>query len=253
VNLLIDIGNSRIKWCLHDNSENKFVSIGAMFHDKSALDELFCEHWNHLASPSRVLVSNVSGSDIAEKLDAWIKKAWQINTEYVKSEAHSYGLSNAYLDTSKLGVDRWMAIVAAWHRYQSYQEDICVVDCGTAMTIDGISKSGQHLGGLIIPGYTMMQEVLANNTSDINTIRTTSSSFNFSNSTEQAVNSGCYLAMLATIDRVVTLMKNDADGQVRCIITGGNAELVIEDLADEFEYDPNLVLHGLTIFSGQAQ
>jgi pantothenate kinase type III len=49
------------------------------------------------------------------------------------------------------------------------------------------------------------------------------------------------------------LMKNDADGQVRCIITGGNAELVIEDLADEFEYDPNLVLHGLTIFSGQAQ
>jgi type III pantothenate kinase len=253
VNLLIDIGNSRIKWCLHDNSENKFVSIGAMFHDKSALDELFCEHWNHLASPSRVLVSNVSGSDIAEKLDAWIKEVWQRNTEYVKSEAHSYGLSNAYLDTSKLGVDRWMAIVAAWHRYQSYQEDICVVDCGTAMTIDGISKSGQHLGGLIIPGYTMMQEVLANNTSDINTIRTTSSSFNFSNSTEQAVNSGCYLAMLATIDRVVTLMKNDADGQVRCIITGGNAELVIEDLADEFEYDPNLVLHGLTIFSGQAQ
>ena len=253
MNLLIDIGNSRIKWCLHDNIENKFASVGAMVYDKSVLKELFCEHWDHLASPSRVLISNVSGLDIVEKLDAWIEKAWQVNTEYVKPEAHSYGVRNAYLDYSKLGVDRWMTIVAAWHRYQRYQEAICIVDCGTAMTIDGISKSGQHLGGLIIPGYTMMQEVLANNTSDINTVRKTSPSFNFSNSTEQAVNSGCCLAMLAIIDRVVTSMKNDGDGQVRCIITGGNAELVIEDLADEFEYDPNLVLHGLAVFSGQAQ
>lgn len=253
MNLLIDIGNSRIKWCLHDNMENKFVSVGAMSYDKPVLKELFCEHWNHLASPNRVLVSNVSGLDIAKKLDVWIKKVWQVNTEYVKSEAYSYGVGNAYLDTSKLGVDRWMAIVAAWHRYQRYQEDICVVDCGTAMTIDGISKSGQHLGGLIIPGYAMMQKVLANNTSDINTVRTTSPSFNFSNSTEQAVNNGCCLAMLATIDRVVTSMKNGSNGQVRCIITGGNAELLIEDLTDKFEYDPNLVLHGLTIFSEKAQ
>ena len=66
MNLLIDIGNSRIKWCLHDNIENKFASVGAMFYDKSVLKELFCEHWDHLASPSRVLISNVSGLDIVE-------------------------------------------------------------------------------------------------------------------------------------------------------------------------------------------
>jgi type III pantothenate kinase len=120
------------------------------------------------------------------------------------------------------------------------------------MTIDGISKSGQHLGGLILPGVAMMQEILANNTSDINTIRMTIPSFDFSNSTEQGVNSGCYLAMIATIDRVVTSMKNDHDGRVRCIITGGNSEFVIKQLEEEFEYEPNLVLQGLALFSGQA-
>jgi len=252
VNLLLDIGNSRIKWCLHNNIENKFGPAGAMLQNKTGLNELFSEHWNHLACPDRVLVSNVSGSSIAETLDAWIKKAWQVDTEYVKTEAQSHGVRNAYPDYCKLGIDRWMAIIAAWHRYQCYQEAICVVDCGTAMTIDGISKSGQHLGGLILPGYAMMQEILANNTSDINTIRMTTPSSEFSNSTEQGVNSGCYLAMIATIDRVVTSMKNDHDGRVRCIITGGNSEFVIKQLEEEFEYEPNLVLQGLALFSGQA-
>ncbi len=253
MNLLIDVGNSRIKWCLHDNMESKFVSVGAMSYGGSVLEELFCKHWSHLANPNRVLVSNVSGPDIAKELDVWIKKVWQVNTEYVRSETHGYGVDNAYLDASRLGVDRWMAVVAAWNRYQRYREDICVVDCGTAMTIDGISKSGQHLGGLILPGYTMMQEILVNNTAEINMARTTGPSFNFSDSTEQAVNNGCHLAMLATIDRVVNSMKNDSNGQVRCIITGGNAELLIRDLAHEFEHDPDLVLHGLTIFSGETQ
>jgi type III pantothenate kinase len=253
MNLLLDIGNSRIKWCHHDSRENKFVSTGVMLHDKSGLNELFYENWGHLTCPDSVLVSNVSGLDIEIQLDAWIKKVWQVDTVYVKTEAQCHGVRNAYPDYCKLGVDRWMAIIAAWNRYQNYQDAICVVDCGTAMTIDGISTTGQHLGGFIMPGYTMMQEALANNTSDINAVKITNTSVDFSNSTEQSVNNGCYLAMLATIDRVVTSMKNDYDGQVRCIITGGNAELVINHLTEEFEYEPNLVLHGLAVFSEQNQ
>lgn len=252
MNLLLDIGNSRIKWCIHDNIENRFGMAGAMAQNNSGLNELFCKHWNHLASPDRVLVSNVSGLVIAEKLDVWIKEAWQVEPEYVKTEAQSHGVRNAYPDYCKLGIDRWMAIIAAWHRYHTHKERVCVVDCGTAMTIDGISESGQHLGGFIVPGYAMMQEILANSTSDINTIRMTAPSLNFSNSTEQGVNNGCYLAMIATIDRVVRSMKNDHDGRVRCIITGGNAELVIKQLGEEFEYEPNLVLQGLALFSERA-
>jgi len=251
VNLLVDIGNSRVKWLLHDHVENSFYLSGAMFRDKSDMHALFCEQWGHFDCPDRVLVSNVSGPYIADILDACIEKEWHVEAEYVKTEAFSHGVQNAYSEYSKLGVDRWMAIIAAWQRYRRYEEAICVVDCGTATTIDGISGSGKHLGGFIFPGYTMMQEALLNNTSNINSVRQTIPSVTFSNTTEQGVNSGCYIAILAAIDRVVTSMKNDYGGQLRCIITGGNAEFVIKQLATEMECEPDLVLHGLAVFSGQ--
>ena len=268
MNLLIDIGNSRIKWCLYNGVENEFGLDGAMLNDKSEFPGVFSEHWTHLDSPDRVVVSNVSGQQLAEILDAWVEQAWQIKPEYVKTEAFSFGVSNAYSDYPGLGVDRWMVIIAAWQRYQEEGQAVCVVDCGTATTIDGISAAGQHLGGFIIPGYTTMQEMLLNTTSDIELAEKILPrkilpkerspweelpSINFSSSTEECVNSGCYLAMISIIDRVVASMQEDYGKQVNCIITGGNAEFVVEQLAGNFEYEPGLVLHGLSIVSGKAQ
>lgn len=251
--LLIDVGNSRIKWCLHDNVGNEFGLEGVMHHDKSDMPRLFSEHWSHLDSPERIVISNVSGQHLVESMDAWVEKAWQIKTEYVKTEAISYGVSNAYSDYTKLGVDRWMAIIAAWQKFRQEEKPICVVDCGTATTIDGISASGQHLGGFIIPGYTIMQEILLSNTSDIEMAGKVLPSISFSRSTEGGVHSGCYLAMISIIDRVLTSMQEDYGEKVNCIITGGNAEFVVGQLAGRFEYEPMLVLHGLAIFSGRAQ
>jgi len=268
VNLLIDIGNSRIKWCLYNSVENEFGSEGAMLHDKAELPALFSEQWGLLDNPDRVVISNVSGQQLAESMDAWVDKKWKIKTEYVKTEAFSHGVTNAYSDYSELGVDRWMAIIAAWQRFRQQGKAVCVVDCGTATTIDGISASGQHLGGFIIPGHTVMQEILINNTSDIKMAKNiltrkilrketlpgkTLSPVNFSSSTEEGVNSGCYLATISLIDSVVTSMQDDSGKQVNCIITGGDAEFVVEQLAGKFEYQPKLVLHGLAMLSGKAQ
>jgi len=268
VNLLIDIGNSRIKWCLYNSVENEFGSEGAMLHDKAELPALFSEQWGLLDNPDRVVISNVSGQQLAESMDAWVDKKWKIKTEYVKTEAFSHGVTNAYSDYSELGVDRWMAIIAAWQRFRQQGKAVCVVDCGTATTIDGISASGQHLGGFIIPGHTVMQEILINNTSDIKMAKNiltrkilrketspgkTLSPVNFPSSTEEGVNSGCYLATISLIDSVVTSMQDDSGKQVNCIITGGDAEFVVEQLAGKFEYEPKLVLHGLAMLSGKAQ
>ncbi len=268
MNLLIDIGNSRIKWCLYNSVENEFGSEGAMLHDKAELPALFSEQWGLLDNPDRVVISNVSGQQLAESMDAWVDKKWKIKTEYVKTEAFSHGVTNAYSDYSELGVDRWMAIIAAWQRFRQQGKAVCVVDCGTATTIDGISASGQHLGGFIIPGHTVMQEILINNTSDIKMAKNiltrkilrketspgkTLSPVNFPSSTEEGVNSGCYLATISLIDSVVTSMQDDSGKQVNCIITGGDAEFVVEQLAGKFEYEPKLVLHGLAMLSGKAQ
>lgn len=268
MNLLIDIGNSRIKWCLYNSVENEFGSEGAMLHDKAELPALFSEQWGLLDNPDRVVISNVSGQQLAESMDAWVDKKWKIKTEYVKTEAFSHGVTNAYSDYSELGIDRWMAIIAAWQRFRQQGKAVCVIDCGTATTIDGISASGQHLGGFIIPGHTVMQEILINNTSDIKMAKNiltrkilrketspgkTLSPVNFSSSTEEGVNSGCYLATISLIDSVVTSMQDDSGKQVNCIITGGDAEFVVEQLAGKFEYEPKLVLHGLAMLSGKAQ
>ena len=268
MNLLIDIGNSRIKWCLYNSVENEFGSEGAMLHDKAELPALFSEQWGLLDNPDRVVISNVSGQQLAESMDAWVDKKWKIKTEYVKTEAFSHGVTNAYSDYSELGVDRWMAIIAAWQRFRQQGKAVCVIDCGTATTIDGISASGQHLGGFIIPGHTVMQEILINNTSDIKMAKNiltrkilrketspgkTLSPVNFPSSTEEGVNSGCYLATISLIDSVVTSMQDDSGKQVNCIITGGDAEFVVEQLAGKFEYEPKLVLHGLAMLSGKAQ
>ncbi len=253
MNLLIDAGNSRIKWCLHDSVENRFGLDGAVFYDKAELPTLFSRHWSQFDCPERVVVSNVSGQQLSENLDIWVEKAWQIKTEYVITEAFSSGVSNAYSDYTKLGVDRWMAIIAGWQRFSDEKKAVCVVDCGTATTIDGISVSGQHLGGLIIPGYSMMQEMLINNTADIAMTSKVLPSIIFSSSTEGCVNSGCYLAMVSIIDRVTTSMQSDYEQKVNCIITGGNAELIVEQLAEKFEYEPKLVLHGLAMFPGKDQ
>lgn len=268
MNLLIDIGNSRIKWCLYNSVENEFGSEGAMLHDKAELPALFSEQWGLLDNPDRVVISNVSGQQLAESMDAWVDKKWKIKTEYVKTEAFSHGVTNAYSDYSELGIDRWMAIIAAWQRFRQQGKAVCVIDCGTATTIDGISASGQHLGGFIIPGHTVMQEILINNTSDIKMAKNiltrkilrketspgkTLSPVNFPSSTEEGVNSGCYLATISLIDSVVTSMQDDSGKQVNCIITGGDAEFVVEQLAGKFEYEPKLVLHGLAMLSGKAQ
>jgi len=252
MNLLIDIGNSRIKWCLYNSVENEFGFEGAMLHDNADLPALFSEHCSNLDKPDRIVISNVSGQKLAESIDAWVDKEWQIKTEYVKTEAFSHGVSNAYSEYLELGVDRWMAIIAGWQRFRQQGKAVCVVDCGTATTIDGISASGQHLGGFIIPGYTTMQEMLVNNTSDIEMARKILPSINFSSSTEEGVISGCYLATISIIDRVVTSMQDDSGKQINCVITGGNAELVVEELAGKFEYEPKLVLRGLAMFLGTA-
>lgn len=253
MNLLIDIGNSRIKWCLYENAEKIYGLSGSMHNDSTVQQELFSAAWCDLASPDSVLVSNVCGSDVAGSLRTWAYKQWQIETRFVQTEASSHGVQNAYADFHKLGIDRWLAIIAAWHKYRDNHHAICVVDCGTATTIDGISASGQHLGGYIFPGYSMMQEVLVSKTSAINMITETVPSGDFSNTTEQAVNNGCYLATIATIDNIVVSMKKKFGPELACIITGGVAKLVVKQLETEFAYEPDLVLQGLALYSGREE
>ena len=92
------------------------------------------------------------------------KKKYNVHIEFITAAREYHGLTSGYLDPSLLGADRWLALIGAWTLARTA---LCVVDAGTAVKVDSVDSSGQHLGGLIAPGIHMMREVLMSNTSDI--------------------------------------------------------------------------------------
>jgi len=244
VNLLVDIGNSRIKWAMHDVSG--LSACHAMFYDFSNLMNVLDRGWKNISAPDRVFISNVAGNKVADKFILWVNKHWQVQPVFAGVTNTAYGVKNAYADITQLGVDRWLAVIAAWHNYHSAA---CIVDCGTAITIDGLSDGGQHLGGLIMPGREIMQQALFQQTHGIPEPGNVEVNEGFTNNTAQGVVTGCSMAIVALIDRIVHDMRSKFDEKLVCVITGGDAGNIINLLSVEFIHEPHLVLHGLVLMA----
>ena len=239
MNLLVDIGNSRIKWAWQMPGLHDLHAPGFGSYEKTSPMAFFDCHWPDFATPERVLVSNVAGLDLEKSLDKWLMHKWQIKAEFIRVERAICGVVNGYNDHHRFGVDRWLAVIAGWKKYQ---HAACIVDCGTATTIDGISDTGHHLGGVITPGPSMMQTMLRQRFPNLVSTQPPWPSFNFlAKNTEQGISNGCYLVVAAMIEKIVSAgQHNNA-----CIITGGHAEQLLNFLTIEFDYQPNLVLQGL--------
>ena len=242
--LLIDIGNSRIKWAyLHGNAlENPQV----ITYKDLDQNELIARLLLGREAPEQVYIANVGGSDIGSCLAAAISNKWDFTPVFAVVEPEFAGVTHAYRDISQLGVDRWLAMIAAWTRYQS---PVCVVSCGTAVTVDGVSAAGAHLGGLIIPGVNMMQIMLIRETRGIRAEPGANFSRAFGRSTAECINSGAVRAVVSLVDDVVAEMAGQFGERLSCVISGGYAEQINALLAVKFVYDPHLVLRGLAMFA----
>ena len=248
MHLLVDIGNSQIKWGLHQQKEkNSIYEVGRARYSEAYLPQFFSAHWADLPKPNRVIIANVSSKNLVKTLDTWIEKHWNIQAQYLVTNAYSHGVYNSYADHTTLGIDRWMAMIAAWHKLKHHKNAICVIDCGTATTIDGLSGYGKHLGGIIFPGHIIMQEILTQKTVGIKNHKQLNPDYQFADNTELGLNNGCALATIATIQHVFSFMQNKYDKATRCIITGGNAVSLMPELTIPFEYEPALVLNGIAI------
>lgn len=239
--LLVDIGNSAIKWACTESFE-KLVDTDFEFYQRTRLPEILESKWKNLNSTERILVSNVAGEEIEQSVTQWCQDNWQLEPEYMKVQDNVCGVELAYKDISQLGVDRWLAIIAAWNKIHNA---VCIVDCGTALTVDGVSGSGQHLGGMILPGIELMQQSLLERTSGISEIKHMQGNDQLANNTQQGIASGTTMAMVALVDRVVQNMQKNIDASLTCIITGGGANNILHLLESQFDHDPHLVLHGL--------
>src|SRR3981189_1044538 len=160
--LVIDVGNTRLKWAWLTSTG--LSDQQAVIHRDAKTGTWPPPRRDSGQRPHRVLVSNVAGPVMAKTLTRLTKKVFRVNIEFVTASQEYHGLTNGYLDPSLLGADRWLALIGAWTKARSA---LCVVDAGTAVKVDSVDANGQHLGGLIAPGIHMMREALMSKTSDI--------------------------------------------------------------------------------------
>lgn len=241
--LLLDAGNSRLKWATLRHGQ--FERGGSFEHGVSTLGELASAAWSELDPPETVLVANVAGESLRRALNSWIKRRWKLIAEYLQSTAEAFGIRNAYREPERLGIDRWLALLAA---RELYTGPLCVIDCGTALTLDVLARDDRHLGGLIIPGMRLMQEVLIGRAEGVRQQikeATHEQVTLLGTDTGSAVAGGTLYAEVAVIDRVLTDLRAELGQSLRCVLTGGDAQRLQPLLAYQTDHQPDLVLLGL--------
>lgn len=239
--LYADIGNSRIK--LVQNT-GVISDVLAVDYEPETLPRIFAEYCNGLPVPDRIVVSNVAGGKVAAIFTDLCLKNWSKHPEYLCVKQKCCGVTQGYTDLSRLGVDRWLAMIAAWNKYKT---DVCVIDCGSTVTVDIVSAGGQHLGGYIIPGMHMMRSSLVKNTGQISLVREQEFSGSPGMSTEECVVNGTGLAVVAFIRHVVNAVNKTADNPYICVITGGSAGQVMKLSDLSCHYEPSLVMEGIRL------
>lgn len=243
--LLLDVGNTRVKWGLLDR--DRLGKTGSITHEKLQ-ESGFTALTTHLPRDvDRVLVSNTAGHSFATRLSGVLGIHCKCEVHFARAEREAFGVTNGYRNPRRIGVDRWVALIGARAEFRGA---LCVVDAGTAVTIDALDREGRHLGGLIIPGLRLMREALHANTSDLpaprRTVRSPAATALFATSTDGALDQGAMTAICGAIERALGRMR--ATGfRPKLVLTGGDASRILKQLDDTVMHRPNLVLQGLGV------
>jgi type III pantothenate kinase len=241
--LLVDIGNTRIKWATA--ADGRLSPQRAAAHAAWTPRDWQRELFDDGHGIERVLAATVAGDETRRALVAAAAAAGVAAVDFVRSTRAAAGVRNAYADPRLLGVDRWVAAIGAYHLGRGA---CVVVDIGTAATIDAVDAAGQHLGGFIVPGPAMMVDSLHAGTSDLAAHAAASPSAMpalFADNTRDAIERGCRVALAALVDRSCTELARHDGSAPRLYCTGGAVDGVLPYVVSASEAVPDLVLRGL--------
>lgn len=247
--MLLDVGNTMVNWAMTGNDD--FAERGAFLHRNGDFTMLATHAWGALTEPEGVAVANVAGAGMEAAITAWTMAHWNLRPRFIKSRESAAGVTNAYSIPGDLGADRWAALAAAHHGYEGA---VCIIDCGTAITIDVIAADGRHQGGLIAPGLGMMRRSLHRDTSAIENSSDAGHHpvILLASATQAAVNNGVIYMAAAMIDRVIAEIADGQEGEMACVITGGDAVRILPRLAAQPHHDPDLILKGIALLARSA-
>lgn len=238
--LLIDAGNTRIKWATAaaDGAPGRWLAQGAAAHDALAQA---VPQWR--SQPvQRALVSNVAGAAVAARIAEALAAAGvrPESIEWFRSTPSRAGVSNGYRQPAQLGCDRFASLLGARHRHPG--RSLLVVTCGTATTIDALDASGRFEGGMILPGLGTMARSLALNTAQLPAVSDATLEKIFADNTHDAIISGCLHAQTGAIAQALAALPG-----AHCLLSGGAAPYVAPHLDVPFERIDQLVLLGLDV------
>lgn len=267
--LLVDVGNTRLKFAFYWQSPSGQAVISnqeAMIHKgqmRQEIDAAMKKARQAVAEQqekiSRVLVSSVAGELTEQAMIKATQAHFGLSPEFARTGKTFSGLTIAYEQPAKLGVDRWLAMLAALRlerfepllKKQEKPENssVCVVDSGSALTIDVVSAKGDHQGGFIIPGLRLMYDSLLNGTREVQAESPVFESRDWGINTNQAVTHGAVFAVVATVAEAYRQFARQVGGDVALVLTGGDAQILSSGLQAACQVQakqvPDLVLRGL--------
>ncbi len=248
--LLIDIGNTRIKWARV--SDGRLGRPRATHHARWGAGD-FGRVLGSGPRFDRIIVSSVASAKINAALSLAARRAQQPSPEFVVTRRRACGVTVAYLEPWRLGVDRFLAMIAAHERYA---RSVCIVGVGTAMTVDLLDGTGRHRGGAIIPAPQLMVSSLLNGTSGIRERAEGGADGRgpalFGRSTRAAVEQGARFAAAATVERAVREARALLGRTPRVVLTGGGARDLQPLIRVPGVLLPDLVLQGLAVWAAEG-
>lgn len=246
--LLVDLGNSRLKWA---RCANDAWNAGATIVHRR--DTAVCaQWWDAIERPESVWIASVAEAAFTDALRAWCVRRWQTEVHNVSAEAQAHGVRNLYDAPATLGADRWCALIAA---RQSAKTACVIVDAGSALTIDALaydapSGDGTFMGGVILPGLNMMRATLGEGTG---LIRDTTGRDDdvLARATASGVAAGTLFGLAGAVDAVVAAQRKQIGASAPVLLCGGDGATLLPRLrATPITLIPDLVLRGLAIIAG---
>ncbi len=242
--IVIDAGNTRIKWAQADEL-GKLGAIRAASH--VAIEQSDLKHL--LKDANRVIVANVAGDVVAEKIKGMMKQ--EVKPQFLIPLAEACNVMNGYDQKNQLGIDRWAAVIAAWHMQQ---QPCIVINAGTAITIDVLaqdkaSKKGAYLGGSILPGLQLMYEALSDRTANLSPDSTGVVEV-FPKNTQDAIHTGCMDAVVGAVVLKMKQLEKYSAFLPKIVVSGGDAVKIEHALSPHLSrvvMIENIVLEGILL------
>lgn len=244
--LLVDAGNSRLKWSELDAAGNVSAQQARAYAGRPAL-AVFIDLLDDYPEVEHITLVHV----LTHLFDDSVREACAqrgVSLHVVRSVASAYGITSGYQNPNALGADRFVGLVAG-HRLAAGRPCL-VIDCGTAITVDAVEGDGRHLGGLILPGLQLSAEALIARAQGRLSLSFEQPGI-FADGTARAIGSGCLFGLVGAIEGICARMQQAMSAPPLRVVTGGDAAHLRQWLQGDYLLQPDLLMYGLCHITGQ--